>query len=139
MSLETLALAQGAIVTVDGGRGFVIETRHDRFVITAAHCLPTLPPAHPLSYTEERTYHKLLGPIGSAPTISAECLFVDPVVDIAVLGEPDGQLYLEGEDEAFRAFVEATPALQVGVLADRCDAWLHTLDGGLGTVHGARR
>jgi hypothetical protein len=34
-----------AVVRVDGGRGFVVETEdEDRFVITAGHRLPHLPP-----------------------------------------------------------------------------------------------
>jgi hypothetical protein len=32
-------------------------------IVTAAHCLPHLPPAHPYSYSYERGYMKLLGPL----------------------------------------------------------------------------
>jgi hypothetical protein len=55
-----------AVVKVgNGGRGFVVETKHrSRIVITAAHCLTgdgrQLPPAHPYSYLEERTYQMQL-------------------------------------------------------------------------------
>jgi hypothetical protein len=83
-----------AVVTVGYGRGFLLdapETRHKRVIVTAAHCLPHLPPAHGAAYLSERTYADLLGPLGEAPTIWTECLFADPVADIAVLTEPDGQ------------------------------------------------
>jgi hypothetical protein len=38
----------------------------------------------------------VLGPLGGKRTVWARCLFVDPMADIAVLGEPDSQeLYKE--------------------------------------------
>jgi hypothetical protein len=96
----------------DGGRGFVIEAG-DRIVITAAHCLVAddrpLPPAHPWSYTAERTYPGLLGPLCEAkPTVWAECLFVDPIADIAVLGSPDNQ-ELSDEAEAYEQLIRTVP------------------------------
>ena len=105
----------GAVVTVGGGRGFVVEGGGDRYIITAAHCLPErpdgqrLPPPHGFSYTEERTYSNLLAPLGEQPSVWCECLFVDPIADIAVLGSPDNQALSE-EAEAYEALVEsATP------------------------------
>jgi hypothetical protein len=89
--------ALSAVVRVsNGGRGFVVETsgrfgRRNRYVITAAHCLPRVPPRHGLSHTEERTYKKLLAPLGKKPSVWCECLFLDPIADIAVLGGPDNQ------------------------------------------------
>lgn len=96
------------VVKVAEGRGFVIEhpvkippsshpehstvrfLKH-RLVVTAAHCLPKLPPAHAAAFSSERTY-KLLGSLdGSKSGVWAECLFADPVADIAVLGRPDDQ------------------------------------------------
>src|SRR5689334_2769291 len=71
----------GSVVRVGEGRGFIVEARDcrvGRLVVTAAHCLPYLPPAHPSSYTEERTYGELLGSLDEAPTLAAECIFVDP-------------------------------------------------------------
>lgn len=94
---EWAAVAQAVVKVGDGGRGFTVETEHfnriSRVIITAAHCLrPSLPPAHPWSYTEARTYPRLLGPLGKAkPTVWGECLFADPLADIAVLGSPDNQ------------------------------------------------
>jgi hypothetical protein len=98
-----------AIVAVGAGRGFLVEKQNgERLVITAAHCLPFLPPSHPGSYPQERTYANLVGLVGGSGTIWVECLFVDPVSDIAVLGTSDDQLF--DESDAFDAFVEAQPA-----------------------------
>jgi len=111
-----------SVVSVDGGRGFVIKTKdRDRLIITAAHCLlrgkkPSLPPAFSFSYTAERTCAKLLGRLGGNKTISAECLFVDPVADLAVLGSPDGQ-ELYDEAAAYEALVEAAVPLKLGSLS----------------------
>src|SRR4051812_32902565 len=81
-----------SVLTVGGGRGFVVETeREDRFIITAGHCLPRLPPSHAASETWERTYAKLVGPVGREPNVWAECVFIDPVDDLAVLASPDNQ------------------------------------------------
>src|SRR6266850_1656361 len=92
-------LLLSGVLRVGEGRGFLVKRRryHDCIVITAAHCLPDLPPPHPLAYLEELTYRRLLGPLGTEPTVWAHILFVDPVADIAVLGAPDGQvLSLDG-------------------------------------------
>jgi hypothetical protein len=89
-----------AVITVGDGRGFVVEgERETRLIITAAHCLPSFPLCHGASYLEERTYQALLGPLGEKPTVWTECLFVDPIADIAVLGQPDNQdeLYDQGD------------------------------------------
>jgi hypothetical protein len=45
---------------------FVVSSRHhlgyeERVIITAAHCLPFIPPCHPTRYLEEQTYQRLLG------------------------------------------------------------------------------
>jgi hypothetical protein len=95
MNLEEAKLA---IVRVGAGRGFVVKARCGRLIITAAHCLPELPPAMSFSLLEERTYGNLLGDIEAQPTIAAECLFADPVSDVALLGEPDGQAVPETWD-----------------------------------------
>ena len=112
MDLET---AKQAVVTVgnEGGRGFIINT-DPKLIITAAHCLPELPPPHPASYLEERTYKNLVGRAGGGrQDIWAECLFADPVADITVLGEPDGQEFFDQHD-AFENFVAEIPALKCG-------------------------
>lgn len=88
----------------EGGRGFVVELESGAVVITAAHCLPSLPPAHAFSKVDDRTYETLLGPLGADPTVWTECLFADPVADIAVLGAPDDQA-LSAEHEAYEELV----------------------------------
>jgi len=112
-----------------GGRGFVIEKDGKRFVITAAHCLTvpvtvrgdiarkgaTLPPAHGASYSEERIYPSLLGPLGRKSSVPAECIFVDPVADLAVLGPVDGQ-ELYDEAQAYDELVEARDPIPLGSL-----------------------
>jgi hypothetical protein len=88
--------AARAVLKVGDGRGFVIEVpapqgapHKQRVVVTAAHCLPYMPPAHMASGWNERTYRRLIGPLGGELIATAECLFADPVRDVAVLGPPD--------------------------------------------------
>jgi hypothetical protein len=119
-----------------GGRGFVIEYPYDvpqavlrqarelklplkrrrwpRVIVTAAHCLGKLPPAHAAAYGWEKTY-KLLGPLFAIrkANICAECLFIDPVADIAVLGAPDNQEMHE-QAEKYEALVDGALALRIG-------------------------
>lgn len=117
-----------AVLRVGDGRGFVVERlnylgrRLERIVITAAHCIEHatradggqgLPPCHPARYLEEGNYRDLLGPLGDAsPTVWAECLFVDSIADIAVLGQPDNQA-LSDKADAFDELVEGMTALAV--------------------------
>ena len=127
------AEAAGAVVKVGDGRGFIIEAGHNRLIVTAAHCLPHFPLAAPISYTEERTYADLLGPLGkSVPKVCAECLFADPVGDIAVLGCPDDQALLN-EAKAYEMLTEAAPSLRVSAMElpreTKVSARLLTLDG----------
>jgi hypothetical protein len=69
--------------------------------------------------------------IGKEPTIWAECLFVDPVSDIALLGEPDGQSLCE-QWERYDEFLTETKPLTIRTpRADTEDAWLCSLDGHL--------
>src|SRR5438105_838621 len=83
-----------SVVRVGRGRGFVVQERQrfgKRLIITAANCVPRLPPCYAGATIGQRTYKNLIAPVGEKPTIWAECLFADPVADIAVLGEPDSQ------------------------------------------------
>jgi len=101
-------LTRAVLQVGDGlGRGFVVERRNylgavERIIITAAHCPPrlppphehllALPPPHPGRYDEEALYLRILGPLGTqSASVPACCLFVDPIADIAVLGQPDNQ------------------------------------------------
>src|SRR5438445_6391279 len=79
---------KSGVITVGHGRGFVVEGAGERLVITAAHCLPSLPPALPSFVLEARTYGPLLARRGEQPRAWAVCPFVDPIPDIAVLGSP---------------------------------------------------
>lgn len=134
-----------AVVTVGDGRGFIIETddwRFRRLIITAAHCLPHLPPCIAASYTEERTYPDLIGRLNDqSPKVWTECLFADPVGDIAVLGGPDDQELPEQAD-AYDQLTQKlddqdepqVPALRVAE-AENGPAWLLTLDGRWAQCH----
>jgi hypothetical protein len=81
----------------------------ERIVITAAHCLPDLPPLHPARYLEEETYPRLLAPLGREPVIRVTCLFVDPIADIAALGPPDNQELSDEADEYEKLLDEMEP------------------------------
>lgn len=106
-----------SVVSVNGGRGFVIQTRDEqRLVVTTAHCLPHLPLTHGLSGSNERTYEKLLGPLGGERTVWADCQFVDPVADLAVLGSPDSQALFH-EPMAYDELLEETTPLALGTLS----------------------
>lgn len=97
----------GAVVRVGEGRGFVVDGgRIGRLIITAAHCLPELPPAHGAAHTEERTYAELVGPLNGERTLWVECFFVDPISDLAVLGGPDNQVLFD-EADAYEQFADA--------------------------------
>jgi hypothetical protein len=125
LALQTV---QDAILSVGGGRGFIVQPPGSRVVITAAHCLPDLPPV-PNFRAEERTYPRLLGPLGqSRPSIWAECLFVDPIADIAGLGEPD-DVNLRDERLAYRELIYGCPTLPIGKLIGSRLAWLLGRDG----------
>jgi hypothetical protein len=93
-----------AIIRVGSGRGFMVAYRRKRLVITAAHCLPVddagyhrPPPAIPAMGLDEKTYSNLLGALGTEPSVWCECLFVNPVSDIAVFGS---RLFLNHSGDA---------------------------------------
>jgi hypothetical protein len=111
-----------AVLRVGDGRGFVVNLgREGRAVITAAHCLPCLPPCHPAASSKERTYPALLGALGSEPTVAAECLFADPIADIAVLGAPDNQVLSDEADAYERLLESAQPLLIANAPAQGCE------------------
>lgn len=156
---QELERATNAIVTVGPkenlGRGFIIEVMDEnpiadwkpvqlagevcrfprfiprRIIVTAAHCLPDQPPAAAIVGVEEKTYPDLIGASGDdVPSIMAECLFVDPVSDLAILGEPDYQLWSEAS-EAYLQLVEQRYPLTVATNPIKGDVrgWLLSLDG----------
>ena len=77
---------------ISHGRGFVVNyDDHNRFVLTASHCLPFFRPA--IAYRtlrSEPTRRCSRHWVGNSPFL-AECLFADPISDIALLGSRDNQ------------------------------------------------
>ncbi|PYF03842.1 hypothetical protein BJ122_10599 [Rhodopseudomonas faecalis] len=124
---DPLKRSAASVLKVGGGRGFVVEGKQNRLVITAAHCLPSLPPAMPAAYTEEKTFPRLLGPLGGGPSVAAECLFVDPVADIAILGQADYE-FEEENCGAYQNLVEACEPIMVDVCRHEDRLFLLSLD-----------
>lgn len=121
-----------AVIRVGDGRGFVVEgcEECDRLIITAAHCLPYFPPCASFSLTEERTYPSLVGPLGMKPSVWAECLFVDPIGDVAVLGAPDNQAIPDEWEDYIEMLDEIRP-LSISEAPEQGTAnWLSSMGGG---------
>jgi hypothetical protein len=78
------------------------------------------------SGTEERTYGSLLAALGEAPSVWAECLFANPIADIAVLGSPDGHELWE-EAGAYEALVASTTPMAIADAPEEGRAWLLSL------------
>jgi hypothetical protein len=86
---------------------------------------------------QEETFQDVLGPLGAETTVCAECVYVDPISDIAVLGTPDNQ-ELYDEADAYAALIEPLAPLRPGDAAPtKTPAYLIALDGHLinCTVH----
>ena len=108
------------VLRVGDGRGFIIEHRaflsygdfsdppRRKLVVTASHCLPR-PPKMPCFDSEDTTYGNLLAPLGEEPSVWADCLFFDPVSDLAILGEPDDQSLPEESDGYVALLDERAP------------------------------
>jgi hypothetical protein len=120
--------AKSAVLTVGDGRGFVIKSRGYRKVVTVAHCLPFFPPCHGASYLSERTFEKLLSPLGKTGVVWTECLFADPIADLAVLGSPDSQ-ELYDEAEAYEKLVDSVSPFRIEDVPPKGHAWLLSLKG----------
>jgi hypothetical protein len=127
-SMNDQETTTAAILKVGEGRGFVVESANQRLVITTAHCLPYPPPCASMSQSEEHTYQKLLGHIGGVPEVWAECLFADPISDIAVLGRPDDYAFYE-ESEAYEVLTASMTPLAVAHAPNRGTGWIPSLDG----------
>jgi hypothetical protein len=130
---KKIELATASVVQVGDGRGFLVEVANKyfayrrRLIVTAAHCLPEMPPPHRGMDLNEKTSPDLLGPLGEKPTVWAECLFADPLSDLAVLGPPDGQELYE-QCEAYEAFVESITPLPIAETEREGEAFLPSLD-----------
>jgi hypothetical protein len=139
---DAVQQATSAVLQVGGGRGFIVDANGDRYVITAAHCLPFFSPYHAamsyLEYVAERTYQKLIASLGREPTVSAECLFVDPIADIAVLGSPDDE-ELSEEAEGWESLIDDAEALAIASLPKEATVWLLSLDGQWRQAHAQHR
>jgi hypothetical protein len=81
-----------------------------------------LPPAHLFSSLGDRAYSRLIGLRDEQPTIAAECLFADPVGDIAVLGCPDNQA-LSDEADAYENFIAALPPFAIAPPPDEAPSF----------------
>lgn len=110
-----------AVVQIStGGRGFIVGSRK-RFVVTASHCLPRLPAPDPGAYLAQRTFQALLGPLGASCDVWAECVYADPVADLAVLAAPDAQ-HFAGEAKTYERLVaHRTPLHVAALLLERKD------------------
>jgi hypothetical protein len=119
--------AHRSVVQVSDARGFVFQGEQDdqRYLVTASHCLPRLPRAP--SDASECTYPDLLGPLGRERRVWAECLFVDPVADIAVLGGPDNQEFVH-QAKAYEELVNEAEPLSMRLCQDEEEGWLFALD-----------
>jgi S1-C subfamily serine protease len=110
VSLNDLARS---VVRVGDGRGFIVAAGDDRYVITAAHVLLKLPPAHLMSDLEERTYLRFLGPREEeGRRITVQSVFADPVSDVAILAAPDSQAQ-STEWDLYQQFVTDPPPFAV--------------------------
>lgn len=119
---------QETLVTVGHGRGFLVKARCGVAVVTAAHCLPNVPQADPHPDSTERICRgKLLSQLGKKPTVHAECLFADPVGDIAVLRDLQGYQFTRQAD-AYRRLVGDRRTLRIGrATSEPGPAWLLSL------------
>jgi hypothetical protein len=104
-------LMTSAVVKVGAGRGFVVGAEHEqRYIITAAHCLPRsrYPRPHLANGCSELAFPRIIGPLGSKRaerTIWAELCVLNLTDDVAVLAEPDGQS-LWDESDRYLQFTE---------------------------------
>lgn len=93
--------------------------------MTAAHCLPELPPPHLAAYLNEKTF-KLLAPLHEKASIRTECFFADPVHDLAVLISPDDE-ELSDDFDAYEAPTESLKPLRIADAPEEGRAWLLSL------------
>jgi hypothetical protein len=119
---------KGTVITVGKGRGFVVEHRGEYLVVTASHCLPWLPSGFGIAYSEEHVYRNMLGPLNSPPTVACECLFINPIADVAVVGVPDTQTYSD-EAEGYRALLEYATPFRITDAPEKARGFLLSLEG----------
>lgn len=119
-----------ALLTVGTGRGFLLESNRGKpLVVTAANCLPFLPPPEITFEPDERNYPALVGHPGHERRISAWSHFIDLIANVAVLGRPCGDEYLVdlyGFDQLTKG---ATPMTIADPPKERDLAWIPSIDG----------
>jgi hypothetical protein len=124
------------------GRGFVVSAGYERYIITAAHCLPRsrYPSPHLANSTVELTFPKIISPLGSKRRehmIWAELCVLSLADDVAVFAEPDGQVLCD-EHDRYEAVTEQ--AMRVGrspvahpphewIVEHETPAWFLSFDG----------
>jgi hypothetical protein len=101
--------ATWAIIRVGiGGRGFIVGAGTERYIITAAHCLPHFPEPHLANSVNELSYPDILSVLGKPERrVWAELAEFNSASDFAVFGAPDSQTLSE-EYEQYEAFTEHT-------------------------------
>jgi hypothetical protein len=131
--------AAKVVVAVGQGRGFVIQAAEDRLIVTAGHCLPLVQRYYSAADANERTYPSLIGLLDwseagpgklsdEVPRVWAECLFVDPVADVAVLGPPLCADVYE-EIRTYRDLMERVEPLSITDPPEKSKAHLLSLEG----------
>jgi hypothetical protein len=139
---QALERAKGAVIRVGAsGRGFIVSAGEDeRYVITAAHCLPPsrYPRPHLANSTTELTFRNFLGQLGQKRlTIWAELCAINLCDDFAVFRAPDNQ-ELSHQFEQYEKFTGAP--ITIGASPDALapylwkndpgkPAWMLSLDG----------
>lgn len=93
---------------------------------TLSAVLPTMPQGR-RTFMNELIYQTPLSPLGSQLSVWAECLFADPIADIAVLGSPDNQ-ELSNEADAYEALVEFGTALRIADSPEEGRGWMLSLE-----------
>jgi hypothetical protein len=123
--------AERSIVSVDKGRGFVVQNDYgDPCIITAAHCLPKLPDQAYGMEDAELWHDNLIGPLGEKPSVLAQVIFVDPLADIAVLS---------GWNKDYEALTAHPILVSCPLVDERCHARVLSLKGTLVDVQVRRK
>jgi hypothetical protein len=115
--------AKHAVVEIGGGRGFIVSGGESRYIVTAAHCLPSdrLPTPHLANSTSELTFPKIIGRIGAKrKTIWAELCVFALADDLAVFATPDG---LDLYDQCTRYEKFTQRAMMVGEPPVSAEPW----------------
>jgi hypothetical protein len=94
------------MVTVGQGRGFVVDGRYGRLVITAGACVPEA------VSNGEVTYPDLLGSSQGARRVPARCVFFDSVSGVAVFDCPPYEDSSAAQSE-YRSLMDTTTALSI--------------------------